>query len=59
MQLEHCGLCDQFPCKTFLELRDPNMSDEQFQISLDSRKNELKKRAELGTEKWLKNKPAS
>lgn len=51
--LEHCGLCQEFPCKTFLELRDPSMSDEEFQKSLDSRKKSLERRIELGTEKWL------
>lgn len=52
-QLEHCGLCGEFPCKTFLELRDPNMSDEEFQRSLDDRQKALKRRAEIGIEKWL------
>ena len=32
-QLEHCGMCDDFPCNIFLELRDPNMSDDEFQKS--------------------------
>jgi len=51
--LEHCGLCDKFPCKTFLELRDPNMSDEEFIESLKTRQEALKRRTEIGTEKWL------
>jgi len=37
-QLEHCGTCDAFPCKTFSELRDPSMSDEKFLESLNTRK---------------------
>ncbi len=30
-------MCVDFPCKIFLELRDPNMSDEEFQKSLAAR----------------------
>jgi len=52
-QLEHCGLCDEFPCKIFLELRDQDMSDEEFRESLDNRQKELRVRTEIGTEKWL------
>jgi hypothetical protein len=51
--LEHCGLCAEFPCKTFLELRDPSMSDEAFKKSLEIRAGALRRRAEVGTEKWL------
>ena len=54
--IEHCGLCDDMPCKIFLELRDPDMSDEEFQKSLDERLSELKTRAEIGTDQWLKEK---
>jgi len=52
-KLEHCGLCDDFPCKTFLNLRDPNMSDEEFRKSVISRDESLERRARIGTEKWL------
>jgi hypothetical protein len=52
-QKEHCGQCGNFPCKIFLELRDPNMSDEEFQKSLTTRQGALKRRTEIGTEKWL------
>ena len=51
--LEHCGLCAEFPCQTFLSLRDPSLSDEEAEKSLAERKNVLEKRKELGTEKWL------
>ena len=57
-QLEHCGLCAEFPCKTFLELRDPNMSDDEFAASLSLRQNELQKRAEIGTDTWMQEKDA-
>lgn len=43
--LEHCGLCSQFPCEIFLKLRDPSMSDQEFQKSLSERKAILQKRA--------------
>ncbi|HDP93927.1 MAG TPA: DUF3795 domain-containing protein [Candidatus Aminicenantes bacterium] len=49
-QLEHCGLCAEFPCKTFSELRDPNMSDEEFTQSLEARKINPRKRSKAGTE---------
>jgi hypothetical protein len=52
-QIEHCGLCADFPCKIFLELRDPNMSDEEFQNSLIKRQEVLKRRIKIGTESWL------
>ncbi|MBN1632524.1 MAG: DUF3795 domain-containing protein [Thermoleophilia bacterium] len=52
-QLEHCGLCAKFPCKTFAELRDPNMTDEEFAESLKARKANLKIRSEIGTHAWL------
>ncbi len=58
-RLEHCGLCGDFPCKTFSDLRDPSMSDEEFQRSLCARQQDLKRRADIGTEKWLAEKIAS
>lgn len=58
-QLEHCGLCDDLPCEIFLELRDPNMSDEEFQASLDDRQKNLERRREIGTQKWLAEQAAS
>jgi hypothetical protein len=51
--LEHCGLCADFPCETFLVLRDPSLSDEEFERSLEKRKSALRRRAEIGTENWL------
>jgi len=52
-KVEHCGLCDEFPCKMFSELRDPSMSEEEFQTSLAKRKSALKRRADIGTDRWL------
>jgi hypothetical protein len=52
-KLDHCGLCAEFPCKTFNELRDPNMSDQEFAESLNSRKSNLTARKQIGTDRWL------
>lgn len=51
--LEHCGLCPEFPCRTFLQLRDPSMTDASFQQALGERQKSLKQRAEIGTKAWL------
>jgi len=53
-RMEHCGLCEAFPCKTFMELRDPNMSDEEYRRSLKSRQTALERRKEVGTVQWLR-----
>ena len=55
-QLEHCGVCNELPCKTFSELRDPSLSDKEAQKALLARQNDLIKRKEVGTEKWLEEK---
>ena len=55
-QLEHCGLCSELPCKTFNELRDPSLRDEEADEALFVRENDLITRKEIGTEKWLKQK---
>ena len=52
--LELCGLCEDPPCKDFIQLRDPNTGEEEFQSSPDRRKRELKQRADTGTREWLK-----
>lgn len=51
--LEHCGICGEFPCKIFLNLRDPAMSEAEFQKSLRDRKKLLERRTQIGTEAWL------
>lgn len=52
--LEHCGTCDHLPCKAFLDLRDPNLTDEEFRDGLKKRQANLSRRAEVGTHKWLR-----
>ena len=54
--LEHCGLCAKFPCEVFLEIRDPGMSDEEFERSLEERQSALRRRTVIGTQKWLEEK---
>ena len=55
-QLEHCGLCIDFPCETFTSLRDPSLSDEEAEHSLRERQKDLTLRKEIGTEAWLREK---
>jgi len=53
-RLEHCGLCDEFPCETFTSLRDPSMSEGEAEQSLSERQLILSRRREIGTEAWLR-----
>jgi len=53
-KLEHCGLCAEFACETFTSLRDPSLSDEEFEQSLHNRQKDLLSRKEIGTESWLR-----
>jgi hypothetical protein len=54
--LEHCSLCSELPCETFLALRDLSLSDEEAEKALFARQNDLIKRKEFGSEQWLKEK---
>lgn len=51
--IEHCGLCAEFPCNTFNEMRDPSLSDAEAEKALQDRKDELIKRRKIGTQNWL------
>jgi hypothetical protein len=51
--LEHCGLCDEFPCTLFLEMRDPSLSDAEVEQALKDRQEALVRRKKIGTENWL------
>jgi len=55
--LEHCGLCEEFTCETFTSLRDPSLSDQEFEQSLRDKQQVLMLRKEIGTEAWLTEKP--
>lgn len=52
-QLEHCGLCNEFPCATFLEMQDPALSEAEAEKALQERQQELIRRREIGTQDWL------
>jgi hypothetical protein len=43
-KLEHCGQCDELPCGTFEKLRDPALSDEEFEKQKQDRVERLKDR---------------
>lgn len=36
-KLKNCGNCSELPCKIFLELKDPNVTDIEHQISIQKR----------------------
>lgn len=40
--LNHCGECSLLPCKIFTDLRDPSMTDEQYETALRERIEALK-----------------
>ncbi|HQO09418.1 MAG TPA: DUF3795 domain-containing protein [Clostridiales bacterium] len=42
-EYEHCGQCALLPCHTFTDLRDPSMSDDEYESSLNKRLEELRK----------------
>lgn len=43
--LEHCGLCPDFPCALFLSSAEPAVVERRVRA--------LRRRAEVGTERWL------
>ena len=51
--LEHCGLCDELPCETFLTMQDPSLSPEEAKQALENRQVALHHRKQIGTDKWL------
>ena len=55
-QLEHCGLCDELPCKTFLEFYDPALNPQEAKKSILERIRQLLIRKEIGTNQWVKEK---
>jgi len=56
-QLEHCGLCDELPCETF-KLYDPSLGEKKGKEQVLMRHNEVLRRKEIGTERWLEEKKA-
>ena len=53
-KLEHCGLCDDYPCTLGDQMRYPSWTDEQFAESRTQRQAALKRRLEIGTAAWLR-----
>lgn len=41
-KLTNCGGCAKLPCKTFSDLRDPSMTDQQFAEQLQTRLKRLR-----------------
>ncbi len=39
---KNCGQCNELPCKMYVELKDPNMSDEEHKKSIVERVQRLK-----------------
>jgi hypothetical protein len=55
--LEHCGLCRELPCQTFLSCHEDSISDEEAKEKyFDPMQKELKLRKKIGTEAWVKQK---
>jgi hypothetical protein len=54
---EHCGLCAELPCKTYLSCHEDSISDEEAKEKyFDPMQKELKLRKKIGTEAWIKQK---
>jgi hypothetical protein len=51
--LEHCGLCNEFPCTLFLKMRDPSLSNTEAEQALKDRQKTLERRKKIGTGSWL------
>lgn len=43
-ELEHCGDCPEYPCSTYMGLRDPSMTDEEWDRSVSDRRTNLMSR---------------
>ena len=41
-QLKHCGECEQLPCKIYVDMKDPSLTDEQHQQGIKDRVETLK-----------------
>ncbi|MDD3647621.1 MAG: DUF3795 domain-containing protein [Candidatus Dojkabacteria bacterium] len=44
-RLEHCGVCEEFPCKLFINHNDPSLSREEARKENERRQEVLRKRA--------------
>jgi hypothetical protein len=41
-KLNSCGDCAELPCKTFIDPKDPSLSDEEHRLEIDRRVTRLK-----------------
>jgi len=41
----HCGQCPELPCKNYTDLRDPNISEEEYNQSIKERVSRLRQMA--------------
>ena len=53
-KLEHCGKCEEFPCKLFLSYTDPNLTPKEAEAENKRKQKALRRRAKIGTEAWVK-----
>lgn len=47
----HCGVCPQFPCRQFRDMKNPSFSEEEFAADMQSRRHNLEFLLRLDTEK--------
>jgi hypothetical protein len=40
-KLEHCGYCEELPCKKYFEVRDPALSEDEFKKGIGNRVHNL------------------
>ena len=52
-RIEHCGLCDEFPCARF-DVNCGHIPEELFRRNRDWMIRALRRRAEVGTLAWLR-----
>ena len=43
-KLDDCGMCSEIPCKLWRELKDPNLTDQQHEASINERAESLRLR---------------
>jgi len=58
-QVEHCGLCIEFPCQQFKKTHDPALSPQEVEKELNARCHDLLRRKEIGTTKWVTERAAA
>ncbi len=44
-EYKDCGDCDELPCKIFLDLKDPNITEEEHKESIEKRVSVLKNKS--------------